>query len=420
MKILVLGSGAREHAIIKALIRTGSEPANLTCAPGNGGISQDVTTVTMDANDPVEVTAWALENQIGLVVIGPEAPLVAGVSDALRAADVPVFGPSQAAAALEGSKAFAKDVMAAADVPSGMAHKCSSITEVEFALEAFGAPYVVKADGLAAGKGVIVTSDKQAALEHANTFLSQGMEILVEEFLDGEEVSLFFLSDGTSVLPLSPAQDFKRAYDNDEGPNTGGMGAYSPLPWLPEGFVQEVQDRVALPTVRELALQGTPFVGLLYCGLIVTSKGIRVIEFNARFGDPETQVVLRRLLTPLSGLLHKASIGQLSTAAEPEFSDDVAITVVLASEGYPITAAPEREISGLEEDDRHVEITHAATKLVDGRLVATGGRVLSVVSMAKTFHKARKHAYKVIKNIKLEGSHYRTDVALKVDEGKDD
>jgi phosphoribosylamine--glycine ligase len=198
------------------------------------------------------------------------------------------------------------------------------------------------------------------------------------------------------------------------------MGAYSPLPWLPEGFVQEVQDRVALPTVRELALQGTPFVGLLYCGLIVTSKGIRVIEFNARFGDPETQVVLRRLLTPLSGLLHKASIGQLSTAAEPEFSEDVAITVVLASEGYPITAAPEREISGLEEVDRHVEITHAATKLVDGKLIATGGRVLSVVSMAKTFHKARKHAYKVIENIRLEGSHYRTDIALKVDEGKDD
>jgi phosphoribosylamine--glycine ligase len=420
MKILVLGSGAREHAIIKALIRTGSEPANITCAPGNGGISQEVTTVTIDANNPLEVCAWALENQTGLVVIGPEAPLVAGVSDALRAAGIPVFGPSKAAAALEGSKAFAKDVMAAADVPTGMAHKCTTINEVESALEAFGAPYVVKADGLAAGKGVIVTSDKHAALDHAKTFVSQGMEILVEEFLDGEEVSLFFLSDGTSVLPLSPAQDFKRAYDNDEGPNTGGMGAYSPLPWLPEGFVQEVQDRVALPTVRELALQGTPFVGLLYCGLIVTSKGIRVIEFNARFGDPETQVVLRRLLTPLSGLLHKASIGQLSTAAEPEFSDDVAITVVLASEGYPITAAPEREISGLEEDDRHVEITHAATKLVDGKLIATGGRVLSVVSMAKTFHKARKHAYKVIENIRLEGSHYRTDIAQKVDEGNDD
>jgi phosphoribosylamine--glycine ligase len=420
MKILVLGSGAREHAIIKALIRTGTNPSNITCAPGNGGISQEVQTVSLNINDPESVTDWALEAQTDLVVIGPEAPLVAGVSDALRNAGIAVFGPSKAAAALEGSKAFAKDVMAAADVPTGMARKCTSIYEVEQALEAFGAPFVVKADGLAAGKGVIVTSDKQAALDHANMFLDQGMEILVEEFLDGEEVSLFFLSDGSSVLPLSPAQDFKRAYDNDEGPNTGGMGAYSPLPWLPEGFVQEVQDRVALPTVRELALQGTPFVGLLYCGLIVTSKGIRVIEFNARFGDPETQVVLRRLLTPLSGLLHKAATGQLATCLEPEFSKEVAVTVVLASEGYPVTAAPDREITGVEEDDRHVEIAHAATKLVDGKLMATGGRVLSVVSIAKTFHKARKHAYKVIENIKLEGSHYRKDIALKVDEGSDD
>ena len=420
MKILVLGSGAREHAIIKALIRTGTDASNITCAPGNGGIAQEVKTANLNANDPVAVTAWALEAGTDLVVIGPEAPLVAGVSDVLREAGIAVFGPSKAAAALEGSKAFAKDVMAAADVPTGMARKCTSISEVEAALDEFGAPYVVKADGLAAGKGVIVTGDKQAALTHAETFISQGMEILVEEFLDGEEVSLFFLSDGSSVLPLSPAQDFKRAYDNDEGPNTGGMGAYSPLPWLPAGFVEEVQNRVALPTVRELALQGTPFVGLLYCGLIVTSKGIRVIEFNARFGDPETQVVLRRLLTPLSGLLHKAATGQLATALEPEFSKDVAVTVVLASEGYPVTSAPDREISGLEEDDSHVEIAHAATKLVDGKLIASGGRVLSVVSMAKNFHKARKHAYKVIENINLEGSHYRTDIALKVDEGKDD
>jgi phosphoribosylamine--glycine ligase len=420
MKILVLGSGAREHAIIKALIRTGTNPSNITCAPGNGGISREVETLDLNANDPAAVTAWALESNTELVVIGPEAPLVAGVSDALREAGIAVFGPSKAAAALEGSKAFAKDVMAAADVPTGMARKCTSITEVDSALDAFGSPYVVKADGLAAGKGVIVTSDKQAALDHASSFLSQGMEILVEEFLAGEEVSLFFLSDGSSVLPLSPAQDFKRAFDNDEGPNTGGMGAYSPLPWLPQGFVQEVQERVALPTVRELALQGTPFIGLLYCGLIVTSKGIRVIEFNARFGDPETQVVLRRLLTPLSGLLHKAATGQLATALDPEFSEDVAVTVVLASEGYPVSTAPAREITGLAENDIHVELAHAATKVVDGKLMATGGRVLSVVSIAKTFHKARKHAYKVIKNIKLEGSHFRTDIALKVDEGKDE
>jgi phosphoribosylamine--glycine ligase len=416
MKILVLGSGAREHAIVKALIRTGTSTKDITCAPGNGGISQEVSTANLDANNPQAVTTWALEAGTDLVVIGPEAPLVAGVSDALRDAGIAVFGPSRAAAALEGSKAFAKEVMAAADVPTGMARKCTSIYEVEGALEAFGAPYVVKADGLAAGKGVIVTSDKQAALDHANTFLTQGMEILVEEFLDGEEVSLFFLADGTSVLPLSPAQDFKRAYDNDEGPNTGGMGAYSPLPWLPEGFVEEVQTRVALPTVRELARLGTPFVGLLYCGLIVTSKGIRVIEFNARFGDPETQVVLRRLQTPLSHLLHSAAVGHLGELPEPEFSKDVAVTVVLASEGYPVTSAPNREITGLVADSDTVEVAHAATKLEDGKLIATGGRVLSVVSSADSFHQAREQAYKVIKDIKLEGSHYRSDIALKVDE----
>lgn len=420
MKILVLGAGAREHAIIKALIRTGTDAANIFCAPGNGGISQEVSTVDLNPKDPSAVTSWSRENQIDLVVIGPEAPLVAGVSDALREAGIPVFGPSQAAAALEGSKAFAKEVMAAADVPTGMARKCSDLDEVESALDAFGAPYVVKADGLAAGKGVIVTSDKSAALDHARAFLGQGMQILVEEFLDGEEVSLFFLSDGETVLPLSPAQDFKRAFDNDEGPNTGGMGAYSPLPWLPDGFVEEVQNRVALPTVRELARLGTPFVGLLYCGLIVTKNGIRVIEFNARFGDPETQVVLRRLVTPLAGLLHKSATGQLATEIEPEFLDQVAITVVLASEGYPVTSAPDREITGLNFDDRHVEIAHAATKLVDGTLYAVGGRVLSVVSTAKTFHKARKHAYKAIEQINLEGSHYRTDIALKVDEGEDE
>ena len=416
MKILVLGSGAREHAIVKALIRTGTNPGAITCAPGNGGISQEVKTVDLNANDPEAVTAWALQENVGLVVIGPEAPLVAGVSDALRAAGIAVFGPSKAAAALEGSKAFAKDVMAAADVPTGMARKCTSIYEVEDALDAFGAPYVVKADGLAAGKGVIVASDKQAAIDHAKTFLDQGMEILVEEFLDGEEVSLFFLADGTSVLPLSPAQDFKRAYDNDEGPNTGGMGAYSPLPWLPEGFVSEVQERVALPTVRELARQGTTFVGLLYCGLVVTSKGIRVIEFNARFGDPETQVVLRRLQTPLYHLLHSAATGHLGELPEPEFSKDVAVTVVLASEGYPITSAPNREITGLVADSEKVEIAHAATKLEYGKLIATGGRVLSVVSTSQTFHQARVQAYNAIKDIGLEGSHYRSDVALKVDE----
>ena len=414
MKILVLGGGAREHAIAKALIRTGTPAADIIVAPGNAGIAREVRTEpALDAADALEVVKFALSNQIELTIVGPEAPLVAGVSDALRSEGIAVFGPSQKAAALEGSKSFAKEVMAAADVPTGMARECSTLEEVEDALNEFGAPYVVKADGLAAGKGVIVTSDRAAAIEHAKKFIDMG--ILVEEFLEGEEVSLFFLSDGKTVLPLSPAQDFKRAYDNDQGPNTGGMGAYSPLPWLPEGFIEEVERTVAQPTVDQLARMGEPFVGLLYCGLIVTKRGIRVIEFNARFGDPETQVVLRRLITPLAGLLHRASTGRLADGPSAQFSSDVAITVVLASEGYPNRPAPDRTITGITEDE-NVHVCHASTKQVGDELIATGGRVLSVVASAKDFATARKLAYANIEKIQLEGSHFRTDIAAKVSE----
>jgi phosphoribosylamine--glycine ligase len=419
VKILVLGAGAREHAIVKALLRTGTDKADLIVAPGNAGIALDAhTEPSLNANDPLAVTKFALEHAIELAIIGPEAPLVAGVSDALRSEGIAVFGPSQAAAQLEGSKSFAKEVMAAAGVPTGMARECSTIEQVADAMDEFGAPYVIKADGLAAGKGVIVTNDRDAALAHAEKFMDIG--ILVEEYLAGQEVSLFFLADGKTVVPLTPAQDFKRAYDNDEGPNTGGMGAYSPLPWLPEGFVEEVQRDVAQPTVDEMAKLGTPFVGLLYCGLIVTERGIRVIEFNARFGDPETQVVLRRLTSSLSGLLYKAATGQLNGAATPDFTKDVAITVVLASEGYPDTSAPNRPISGLEEaEETGVEICHAATAAgVDDTdeyvLLATGGRVLSVVATGTDFASARKQAYAGIEKIQLEGSHYRSDIAAKV------
>jgi phosphoribosylamine--glycine ligase len=414
VKILVLGSGAREHAIVKALIRTGSAASDIIVAPGNAGIAEDATCVALNANDPAVVTAFATEHKFDLAIIGPEAPLVAGVSDALRAAGIPVFGPSQKAAALEGSKSFAKEVMAAADVPTGMARECTTMEEVADAIDEFGAPYVVKADGLAAGKGVIVTSDRDAALDHAKKFIDMG--ILVEEFLDGEEVSLFFLADGKNVVALTPAQDFKRAYDGDQGPNTGGMGAYSPLPWLPAGFVEEVKRTVAQPTIDELARLGEPFVGLLYCGLIITKRGLRVIEFNARFGDPETQVVLRRLITPLAGLLRAAATGNLETAPEPTFTDDVAITVVLASEGYPDTAAPNRPIHGLHKagEVNGVEVCHAATARDGDHLVATGGRVLSVVAVGKDFEHARKHAYEAISHIELEGSHFRKDIAKKV------
>lgn len=411
---MVLGGGAREHAITKALIRTGTPAADIIVAPGNAGIAREVRTeLALDAADALEVVKFALLNQIELTIVGPEAPLVAGVSDALRSEGIAVFGPSQKAAALEGSKSFAKEVMAAADVPTGMARECSTLEEVEDALNEFGAPYVVKADGLAAGKGVIVTSDRAAAIEHAKKFIDMG--ILVEEFLEGEEVSLFFLSDGKTVLPLSPAQDFKRAFDNDEGPNTGGMGAYSPLPWLPEGFIEEVERSVAQPTVEQLARMGEPFVGLLYCGLIITKRGIRVIEFNARFGDPETQVVLRRLITPLAGLLHRASTGRLADGPSAQFSSDVAITVVLASEGYPDRPAPDRTITGITEDE-NVHVCHASTKQLGDDLIASGGRVLSVVATARDFATARKLAYANIEKIQLEGSHFRTDIAAKVSE----
>jgi phosphoribosylamine--glycine ligase len=412
VKILVLGGGAREHAITKALIRTGTPAADIVVAPGNAGIALEVRTEPdLNASDVLDVVKFALSNQIDLAIIGPEAPLVAGVSDALRSSGVEVFGPSKNAAALEGSKSFAKEVMAAADVPTAMARECSTLEDVENAIDEFGAPYVVKADGLAAGKGVIVTSDRDAALAHAKKFIDMG--ILVEEFLEGEEVSLFFLSDGKTVLPLSPAQDFKRAFDNDEGPNTGGMGAYSPLPWLPNDFIAEVERTVAQPTVHQLARMSAPFVGLLYCGLIVTPRGIRVIEFNARFGDPETQVVLRRLVTPLAGLLHRASTGRLADGPSAQFSNDVAVTVVLASEGYPDRPAPDREITGITEDE-HVHVCHASTAEVGSSLIATGGRVLSVVATASDFASARKLVYESIAKIQLEGSHYRSDIAAKV------
>jgi phosphoribosylamine--glycine ligase len=392
---------------VKALLRTGTPEENILVAPGNVGIAKQVTCEKdLDPNDPLEVSKFALERGIELAIIGPEAPLVAGVSDALASQGVAVFGPSKLAAQLEGSKSFAKQVMAAAGVPTAMARQCKTLAEVEQAMEDFGAPYVIKADGLAAGKGVIVTEDSKAALEHAAQFISMG--ILVEEHLSGPEVSLFFLSDGVSVMPLTPAQDFKRAFDYDLGPNTGGMGAYSPLPWLEDDFVQKVEDSVALPTIQELARLGAPFVGLLYCGLIVTERGLRVIEFNARFGDPETQVVLGRLITPLESLLYKASTGHLDSAPEAQFSQDKAVTVVLASEGYPTTQAEIREVKGIEKAERvsGVEVCYASPV----------GRVLSVVATGKTFKQARKRAYKAIGKIKLEGSHYRQDIASKVAE----
>jgi phosphoribosylamine--glycine ligase len=427
VKILVLGSGAREHAIVLSLLSEGIEH-EISAAPGNAGIGRVVATVDLDANDPVAVANHAISHGIELVIVGPEAPLVAGVADELREQGIPVFGPSREAAALEGSKSFAKHIMEVAGVPTGRALSAGTAADVEAALDDVGAPYVVKADGLAAGKGVIVTSERDAAVAHAHSFLDSG-SVLVEEFLDGQEVSLFFVSDGHTVVPLSPAQDFKRAGDGDTGANTGGMGAYSPLPWLDDefgseaDFVREVTETVAAPVIHQLAAEQTPFVGLLYAGLILTSKrdgpgdrGIRVIEFNARFGDPETQVVLPRLATPLSELLFAAATGTLGTARPPRFTDSVAVTVVLASENYPATPVTGRVIEGIVDAEavEGVHVAHAATADRDGALVATGGRVLSVVAVAGDFAEARSRAYAALSAISLEGSHYRSDIAARV------
>ncbi len=414
MRILVLGSGAREHAIITALL---SEDAGheITAAPGNAGIASVVPVVALDPTNGSVVAQYATENGIELVIIGPEAPLVAGVADVLAQHKIPVFGPSKAAAQLEGSKTFAKRIMDTAGVPTGRASRVTTSAEAAAAIDEYGAPYVVKADGLAAGKGVLVTPDRAAAIAHAEYWLQYG-GVLIEEFLDGQEVSLFLVSDGTHVLPLSPAQDYKRVFDGDEGPNTGGMGAYSPLPWLPDGFVDEVINTVALPTIRQLATENTPFVGLLYCGLIITRQGVRVIEFNARFGDPETQVVLPRLITPLSTLLYASATRTLGDLPRPEFSSDVAVTVVLASEGYPEAPVTGRTITGLAEAEAvsGVSIAHAATAHVGDHFVATGGRVLSVVALGADFAEARQRAYEALDLIELEGAHFRSDIAARV------
>jgi phosphoribosylamine---glycine ligase len=420
VRILVLGSGAREHAIVTALL---SEDAGheIVAAPGNAGLAAVVEIVGLDPSNGGIVARYAVDNDIELVVIGPEAPLVAGVADAVRAKGIPVFGPGKAAAALEGSKAFAKRIMDAASVPTGRAIRAADLDAVGDALDELGAPHVVKADGLAAGKGVLVTNDRGEALSHAEHYLQMG-PVLVEEFLDGQEISLFFLADGHDVVPLSPAQDYKRVGDGDTGPNTGGMGAYSPLPWLAERwgseaeFVDEALETVALPTVRALEAEGTPFIGLLYCGLIVTEAGLRVIEFNARFGDPETQVVLPRLESPLSALLLAAATGGLGKLPFPKFSPDAAVIVVLASEGYPEDPVTGRPIRGLDAAAQveGVTIAHAATLLLDGEYVSTGGRVLGVVARGADFTTARTAAYDAIGRISLDGSFYRTDIAERV------
>ncbi|MFF1511695.1 phosphoribosylamine--glycine ligase [Streptomyces sp. NPDC058326] len=415
MKVLVIGGGAREHALCRSLSLDPDVTA-LHCAPGNAGIAEVAELHPVDQLDGEAVARLATGLGAELVVVGPEAPLVAGVADAVRAVGIPVFGPSREAAQLEGSKAFAKDVMAGAGVPTARSYVCTTPEEIDEALDAFGAPYVVKDDGLAAGKGVVVTDDLARARAHALAC----DRVVIEEFLDGPEVSLFAITDGVTVLPLKPAQDFKRALDGDEGPNTGGMGAYSPLPWADPKLVDEVLATVLQPTVDELRRRGTPFSGLLYAGLAITSRGVRVIEFNARFGDPETQVVLARLKTPLAGVLLNSANGTLDDQAPLSWSDDAAVTVVIASHNYPDTPRTGDPIEGLDEvaekDAPHAYVLHAGTKRDGDAVVSAGGRVLSVTATGTDLAQARERAYAAVGRIRLDGSQHRTDIARKAAE----
>jgi phosphoribosylamine--glycine ligase len=422
VKVLVIGSGAREHALVTSLIADESV-SEVVAAPGNAGMAAVVRTIDVDLADPRAIAALAADEGVDLVVVGPEGPLVAGAADAVRAKGIPCFGPSAAAAQLEGSKAFAKQVMAEAGVPTSMAHVCTTVDEVAAAMDQFGAPYVIKDDGLAAGKGVVVTSDRAEALAHARSCLARGndAQVVVEEFLDGPEVSLFGITDGSTVLALQPAQDFKRVGEGDEGPNTGGMGAYAPLPWAPVGLVDDVTQRVLQPVVDAMHRRGTPFSGLLYAGLAMTSRGVRVIEFNARFGDPETQVVLANLRTPLGRLLMAAATGGLDALPPLVWQWGFAVTVVVASEGYPAAPRFGDVVTGLAEaaEVAGVEIFHAGTTLSDGgEVVSSGGRVLSVTAHGASLASAREHAYAAVDLIRLEGSHHRRDIAERASLGE--
>lgn len=387
----------------------------LACAPGNAGTAMQAESYPVDATDPAAVTALATDFAADLVVIGPEAPLVAGVADAVRAAGVPCFGPSRSAARIEGSKAFAKDVMMAAGVPTAHSELVDNPAKLDAALSHFGPMWVVKDDGLAAGKGVVVTDDLDAAHAHALTLLDSGHPVLLETFLDGPEVSLFCLVDGRAVVPLLPAQDFKRVGDGDAGPNTGGMGAYAPLPWAPANLVDDVLARIVRPVASEMAERGTPFQGLLYAGLVLTSTGPQVIEFNCRFGDPETESVLALLDSPLAGVLLATATGRLAELPPLNWQDGFAVTVVIAADGYPGRPRTGDVITGSDAEG----VLHAGTRRrEDSAVVSAGGRVLAVVGQGADLAAARDDAYRRVAGVHLPGAHHRTDIAARAVAGQ--
>jgi phosphoribosylamine---glycine ligase len=404
VRILVIGSGGREHALVRALSRD-----DVHAAPGNPGIEALAETHPDRPPTPDGILALARKLAPDLVVIGPEAPLVAGAADALREARIPCFGPDAAAARIEGSKSFAKQVMAEAGIPTAASFTCTSEAEADQALAAFGPPYVVKDDALAAGKGVLVTADLDAARAHAGTCDT----VVIEEFLDGPEVSLFAVTDGMTAVPLLPAQDFKRARDGDQGPNTGGMGAYTPLPWAPADLADQAMAQVIQPAVDTMRRRGTPYQGLLYAGLALTRAGIRVVEFNARFGDPETQVVLDRLSSPLAPLLAAAAAGDLAGAASLEWHPGAAVVVVIAADGYPEAPVRGDEIIGTERPGQdHAYLLHAGTaRDAKGALVSAGGRVLNAVGSGPDVAAARARAYELAATVSIRGGWYRRDIA---------
>lgn len=416
MRVLLLGGGGREHALGWSLTR--NPDVALVAAPGNPGLAE-IATIDPDValTDPVGVARLAARYEVDLVVVGPEAPLAAGVADELRRNGAAVFGPSRAAAQLEASKQFANEVMSRAGVPTGAAHAFDDVDGVHRHLDAVGGPFVVKADGLAAGKGVLVTPERDAAKAWAaelidGKFGGAGSTVVVEDFLEGREVSVFAVCDGTSAVPLQPARDYKRLLDGDAGPNTGGMGCFSPVDDLPEDLVPWTMEHVVRPVMETMAGDGAPFVGFLYAGLMLTDDGPKVLEFNVRLGDPETQVVLPRLESDLAGLLLAAATGRLRD--DPlEWSPRAAVDVVLASEGYPESPVTGRTITGLESlgerDD--VLVFHAGTAKHGERLVASGGRVLNIVGMGDDVATARAIAYGAAASVEFEGKQFRSDIA---------
>ncbi|OCB17989.1 phosphoribosylamine--glycine ligase [Mycobacterium malmoense] len=419
MRVLVIGSGAREHALLLAL-RKDPQVTALCVAPGNAGTARVAEQHDVDVTSGADVVALAREVRADLVVIGPEVPLVLGVADALRAAGIVCFGPSKDAARIEGSKAFAKEVMAAAGVRTAASETVDSPAHLDAALDRFGPAagdpaWVVKDDRLAAGKGVVVTADRGIARAHAAELLEAGHPVLLESYLDGPEVSLFCVVDGETVVPLLPAQDFKRVGEGDTGPNTGGMGAYAPVPWLPDEVYRDIVANIVEPVAAELVRRDSPFCGLLYVGLAITAGGPAVVEFNCRFGDPETQAVLALLESPLGQLLHAAGTGKLADFGELRWREGAAVTVVLAAENYPGRPRVGDVVTGAEAEG----VLHAGTaRRDDGEVVSSGGRVLSVVGTGADLAAARAQAYELMRSIRLPGSHFRGDIALLAAEGK--